>query len=283
MRPDSDSSRGNRRGFTLIELVVALVIGMLVLTSVVQMLIVQGRSYRKQREVIDIRETAREAAALLAWDLRQSFVGASPLAAMGAGSVTLRSPRGLGTVCARHPTLARYGLWKTGGNILAGVDDSALVYQVGRDKWTPLKITAVGTPAAMGVASCAWAGARPPDVVVEFAVGTKTDTSYIKIGAPFRGFRHVQYAEYQLNNRWWLGRKVGAAASYEQLTGPLESPGADGLVFAYYDTLGAATANPAAVGSIAFTLRTESFKNTYVGATYAYQRDSLTTRIALRR
>lgn len=272
----------DRRGFTVIELVVAMVLGAIVMTGVVQMMIVQGRGYRKQREMIDVRETARQAVALLSWDLRQSLTGGSPLAVMGPGMVALRSPRGLGTICAKHPTLARYGLWKTGGNIVAGVDDSAMVYQLGRDKWTVLKITAVGTPAAMGVTACAWPGARPPDVVVEFGVGTKTDTSYIKVGAPFRSFRRVEYAEYQLNNRWWLGRKIGAAASYDQLTGPLVAP-ANGLTFTYYDTLGAVTANPSAVGSIAFTLRTESFKNTYVGTTFAYQRDSLTTKVALRR
>jgi prepilin-type N-terminal cleavage/methylation domain-containing protein len=275
--------QGNdRRGFTLIELIVGMVLGLIVLTSVVQMLVVQGRGYRKQREMIDVRQTAREAVALLSWDLRQSMIGGSPLAAMAPGVVALRSPRGLGTICAKHASLPRYGLWKTGGNIVAGVDDSALVYQLGRDKWTVLKITAVGTPAAMGVTACAWPGARPPDVVVEFGVGAKTDTSYIKTGAPFRSFRRVEYAEYQLNNRWWLGRKVGAAASYEQLTGPLVAP-ANGLQFTYYDTLGAVTTNPSAVGSIAFTLRTESFKNTYVGSTYVYQRDSLTTKVALRR
>ena len=272
-----------RRGFTIIELLVGLVVGLMVMASVVQMMIVQGRGYRKQREIIDIRETARQATALLAGDLRQSGVGESPLSAMGANSIALRSPRGIGTICAKHATLARYGLWKTGGNILAGTDDSALVYQLGRDKWTKLKVTAVGTPAAMGVAACAWPGARPPDVVVEFAVGTKTDTSYIKVGAPFRNFRRVEYAEYQLNSRWWFGRKVGAAGSYEQLTGPLVAPASNGLAFAYYDTLGAVTANPAAVGSVAFTLRTESFKKTYVGNTYVYQRDSLTTKVALRR
>ena len=271
-----------RAGFTMIELLVGLVVGLIVLSSVVQMLIVQSRGYRKQREIVDIRETAREATALLAWDLRQSAVGGSPLAAMGANSIALRSPRGVGTICAKHPTLARYGLWKTGGNILATIDDSALVYQLGRDKWQALRITAVGTPAAMGVAACAWPGARPPDVVVEFAVGTKVDTSYIKVGAPFRNFRRVQYAEYQLNSRWWLGRKVGAAASYEQLTGPLVAPSSNGLAFAYYDTLGVVTANPAAVSSIAITLRTESYKKTYVGSTYVYQRDSLATKVALR-
>jgi len=273
----------SRRGFTIIELLVSLVVGLLVLTSVVQMLIVQGRGYRKQRELVDIRETAREASALLSWDLRQSGVGGSPLAAIGANSITIRSPRGMGTVCARHPTLARYGLWKTGGNIVASPDDSALIYQLGRDNWQALKITAVGTPAAMGVVACAWPGARPPDIVVEFAVAAKTDTSFIKVGAPFRNFRRVQYAEFQLNNRWWLGRKVGAATSYEQLTGPLVAPSSNGLAFSYYDTLGAVTVNPATVGAVAFTLRTESYKATYVGNTFGYQGDSLTTKVVLRR
>lgn len=275
--------RGDRHGFTLIELLIGLVLGAVVMGGAVQMMIVQGKGYRKQREIIDVGETAREAAALLAWDLRQSAMGGSRLAVMGPGTLTLRSPRGLGTICAKHPLLARYGLWKTGGNILATTDDSALVYQLGRDKWVALKITAVGTPAAMGVSSCAWPGARPPDVVVELAVGTNADTSYIRVGAPFRGFRRVEYAEYQSNNRWWLGRKVGTAASYDPLTGPLVAPASNGLTFAYYDTLGAVTTIPSAVGSIAFTLRTESFKNTYVGKTYVYQRDSLTTKVALRR
>ncbi len=283
MRAKSANSTPARRGFTIIEVLLGLVVGLFVLSSVVQMLIVQSRGYRKQREIIDISETAREATALLAGDLRQSGVGDSPLAAMGPNSIALRSPRGMGTICAKHATLARYGLWKTGGNILAGTDDSALVFQLGRDKWTALKITAVGTPAAMGVPACDWPGARPPDMVVEFAVGIKTDTSYIKVGAPFRSYRRVEYAEYQLDSRWWLGRKIGAAASYEQLTGPLVAPASNGLAFVYYDTLGVVTTDPDAVGTVAFTLRTESFKKTHVGNTYAYQRDSLTTKVALRR
>jgi hypothetical protein len=202
---------------------------------------------------------------------------------MGANGVTLRSQRGIGTICAKHPILARYGLWKTAGNIQATVDDTALVYQVGKGAWNKLKITAVGTSAAMGVNACAWPGARPPDMVVEFAVNAITDTSLIKIGAPFRNFRRVEYAEYQLNGRWWLGRKVGAAASYEQLTGPLLAPASNGLAFTYYDTLGAVSANPAAIGTVAFTIRTESFKNATTGSTFVYQRDSLTTRVAVRR
>jgi Tfp pilus assembly protein PilW len=283
MNAARSQSKGRVRvGFTMIEVLVALVVGMLVLSSVVQLLIVQGRGYRKQREQVDVRETAREAVDLLSWDLRQAAVAGSSFAAMGANAVTIRSFRGLGTVCGKHATLARYGLWRTGGNIQATVDDTALVYQIGRGQWNKLRITAVGTPAAMGLTACAWPGARPPDVVVEFAVTVTTDTSYIKVGAPFRTFRRVQYAEYQQNSRWWLGRKVGAAAAYELLTGPLLAPTSNGLAFTYYDTLGAVTANPAAVGSVAFTLRTESFKNT-PGSTSPYQHDSVTTKIAVRR
>lgn len=278
----SQSTGRVRGGFTMIEVIVALVVGMIVLSSVVQLLIVQGRGYRKQREQVDVRETAREAADLLSWDLRQAAVAGSSFAVMGANAVTLRSFRGLGTVCGKHASLARYGLWKSGGNIQATVDDTALVYQIGRGQWNRLRITAVGTPAAMGVAACAWPGARPPDVVVEFAVTASTDTSYIKVGAPFRSFRRVQYAEYQQNNRWWLGRKVGAAPSYELLTGPLLAPASNGLAFTYYDALGAVTANPAAVGSVAFTLRTESFKNT-IDSNSPYQHDSVTTKVAIRR
>jgi hypothetical protein len=267
----------------MIELIMSFVVGLIVLGGVVQLMIVQGRGYGKQREQVDIRETAREASALLSWDLRHASVAGSSFAVMGANSVTIRSPRGLGTICAKHAVLARYGLWKTAGNILATVDDTALVYQIGKGGWNKLKITAVGTPLAMGVAACAWPGARPPDLVVEFAAPNITDTSQIKVGAPFRNFRRVEYAEYQLNNRWWLGRRVGAAASYEQLTGPLLSPASNGLAFTYYDTLGAVTVNPAAVGSVAFTIRTESYKNARSGSSFVFQHDSVTTTVAVRR
>jgi prepilin-type N-terminal cleavage/methylation domain-containing protein len=275
------TTRG-QRGFTMIEVIVALVVGMIVLGSVVQLLIVQGRGYRKQREQVDVRETAREAAGLLSWDLRQAAVAGSSFAVMGSNAVTIRAFRGLGTVCAKHALLARYGLWKTGGNIQATVDDTALVYQIGRGQWNKLKITAVGTPAAMGVTACAWPGARPPDMVVEFAVTATTDTFCIKVGAPFRTFRRVQYAEFQQSNRWWLGRKVGGAAGYELLTGPLLAPASNGLAFTYYDTLGAVTVDPAAVGSVAFTLRTESYKNT-ISSGSQYEHDSVTTKVAVRR
>ena len=267
----------------MIEIMVSLVVGLIVLGGVYQLMIAQGRGFSKQREVIDGRQTSRDATGLLAWDIRHAASGGSPFAAMGTNTVTLRSPQGLGVICAKHPTMARYALWKTAGSIQSTADDSALVYQVDGSTWIALRIAAVGTPAAMGVAACAWPGARVPDMVVELTVTAPADPNDIKVGAPFRDFRRVEYSEYSLNSRWWLGRRIGGATAYEQLTGPLVSPSLNGLQLAYYDSTGAVTTNASKVASVAVTLRTESFKKTYLKTGFDYQRDSLTTRVAVRR
>lgn len=281
IRRDIVSMRA-RSGFTLIELLISMVIGLIVLGAVYKLMITQSGGYNKQRELADVRETARSATTLLSWDLRHAASGESRIAAMGPNSIGLRSVRGVGVVCAKHPTLARYALWQTAGKIEATPDDSALVFQIGRERWQRVKLTGVGTPAAMGIPSCAWPGAPAPDLVIQVAVASKSDTISIKVGAPFRAYRRVEYTQYSLDGRWWLGRKVGASPGYEQLTGPLLP--STGLSFAYFDTLGASTTIPASVGSVSFTLNAESYKKARVASgAYAYQRDSLSTKVLLRR
>ena len=277
-----DQRLAARAGFTIMELMISMMIGLVVLTAVYKLMITQTGGYGKQRELADVRETARSGSTLLSRDLRHAASGGGAVVAMSSNSITLRSVRGVGIVCAKHPTLPRYALSRTAGKIEAAVDDSALIYQIGRERWQRVKVTGVGTPASMGISSCAWPGTRAPDVVIQVAVNTKSDTVGIKVGAPFRSFRRVQYAQYMLDNRWWLGRKVGASPNYEQLTGPLRAAG--GLSFSYFDTLGAPTASPGAVGMVAFTVNAESYKKARANSgQYAFQRDSLTTKVLLRR
>lgn len=283
MRGRDSFSLQSRRGFTIIELMISMMIGLILLGAVYKLMTTQTAGYNKQRELADVRETARSGSTLLSRDLRHAASGGSSVVAMSANSITLRSIRGLGIVCAKHPTLARYALSRTAGKIEATPDDSALVFQIGRERWQRVKLTNVGTPASMGIASCAWPGTpRVPDAVIEVAVNTKSDTVGIKVGAPFRAYRRVQYAQYLLDDRWWLGRKVGSAPGYEQLTGPLRA--SNGLTFAYFDTLGAPTAAPSAVGMVAFTLNAESYQKARLNSgSYEFQRDSLTTKVLLRR
>jgi type II secretory pathway pseudopilin PulG len=272
------------RGFTIAELVVSLAVAGLVLTSITRLMMRQAQGFRKQREVMDARETGRGAGALLAWELRHAATAGSRPSRIAADSLTIRSLTAFGVVCGKHPTLPRLALWRTAGIFTATAADSAMVFEYGRDTWRRVKITQVGTPADLGVTTCAWAGGRPPDVVVQLAVTSRWDTANVYVGAPLRVFRQVHYAEFEASGRWWLGRRVGAAAGYELLTGPLLSPAEGGLKFTYFDTLNVATTDASKAAIIGVTIRSQSTKQLqFSGPTGSYQVDSMFTKIALRR
>ncbi len=381
----------NEDGFTVVELLVYFMIASIIIGSVYQLLIGQGRLYTKQRELMDVRATLRAAAALLTWELRQASASGD-LYSIASDSFAIRSIQGGGIVCGEHVAASRVGLWGTWGEFYATADDSALVFAAGNDVWLVGSIDQIYPDhAAAGVQWCDWGGsstepdmvvdvslrATPPDVSAgtiiltpqgavsagatltfvashpaltcaefdsralltidappvtsgpmngctftvtipnqppsqDFKIKieiTKDDypqldedllfdavwygstldspvapvTDYVDVGAPFRAFRSTQYGIYQEDGRWWLGRKVGAAASYEKLAGPLRAPADSGLVLTYYDGAGNTTAIPMQVALVEIILRGESFgKVPRTGQAPAVQRDTLTTRVSLR-
>lgn len=97
-------------GFTLVEMMISMVVAGIVMGAVYQLLIGQSRAYGKQRELMDVHETLRSAATLLAWEIRQSGAWGGDLYSISANSITLRSNQGGGTVCAKHSSLPRFGL-----------------------------------------------------------------------------------------------------------------------------------------------------------------------------
>ncbi len=264
---------------------VYVVVAGILMAGVYKLLIGQSRAYAKQRELMDVHETIRGAAALLAWEIRQASAAGGDIYAIGANSITLRSVQGSGIVCTLHATLPRLGIRGEPGDMAATADDSALIFVAGApgptdDVWNALSLTAVNTPAALGVGGCAWTASGTPDVAVEIGVTVPSDTAGLAVGAPFRAFRRVEYAIYWEDGRWWLGRKVGAAAAYEMVTGPLLSPMSGGLVLSYSDSTGAATADPTLVAMVSFVIRAESYRRTPGSSNY--QADSVVTRVALR-
>ncbi len=106
----------------------------------------------------------------------------------------------------------------------------------------------------------------------------------VEVGAPFRAFRRVQYGSYQEDGRWWLGRKVGSAASYQRMMGPLLAPTDSGLVFTYYSAGGDKTTNPFLVRYVDIVIRGESLGKVRRagGQAPAPQEDALTFRVSLR-
>ncbi len=272
-------------GFTLVELLIYMVLTAVIMTAVYQLMIGQGRQYGKQIEVMDANESLRSTAVLLAWDLRQASSAGGDLYSIKPNAIVLRSVQGAGTVCALHATQPRLGLWATTGDIDATALDSALVFSVwGADVWAVTKLKQVTTSSSIGVGACAGTGVTP-DLGVEIIIGPSARDSMVAtgivVGAPFRSFRRVEYGLYVADGRTWLGRKVGGAASYEKLTGPLKAT--DGLAFRYYDKAGNLTADPLRVSVVEFTLQAESFGRARGGSgTLDYQRGNLVIKVALR-
>ena len=284
--PSSSRVHQGRAGFTLIELMIYVVLSFTLLGAIYKLLIVEQRIYGKQRELLDVRESVRAAAALLSWELRHSTVAGSNLLVLGANSVTLKSVQGVGIVCAKHATLPQYALWRSSGDFSATTDDSARVYALTTNSWPAkgLRVNSVGTPAALGVSTCAWPGARTPDIAVGLSNITGiTDTNGIKVGSPIRLFRQVEYGEFLEAGRWWLGRRIGSSVTWEKLTGPLMSPTDSGLQFRYYNSANAVTAVPSAVVRVEVLLRGQSYKRNAGSAAVQFEVDSARSRVGLRK
>jgi type II secretory pathway pseudopilin PulG len=273
-----------RSGVTMLELMLALVMGSMLIAAVFGVMINSSKEFRRQRETVDVGETLRGAAALLTVELRNASATRGDLLAISPESLAVRSFQSTGAICGT--STRRYGIAAAAGTFGSGADDSMLVIQASGTTWNKAKVTAVWTnPGSPYVASCAgWAGTPVPLKVIELAANVAgADTIGVGIGSVVRGYRKTVYKLVSSSGRWWLGRRVGAAGTYDIVTGPLLASGAaGGLRFAYYDAGGNVTAVPAAVSRVTITLRAESSRNAPSGATVAKRRDSLRATATLR-
>lgn len=270
---------GNReRGFTIIELLISMVISLMLLAAAYSVLITQVRSFEIQRGKMDARETLRGAASLLTSELRAASSSRGDLYAIAPQTITLRSLLGSGVIC---DTLAnRYGAWQPHGDFQATAADSVLIFSHTSLTWHSVKVSQVWTdPAAGGIPTCDWAGGIVPGLVVQVVAG---DTAGMRIGSGIRAFRRIQYGIFQQDGRWWLGRKLASAGSYDILTGPLSSPADSGLVFHYYDNAGAETADPTQVVRVELVLQAESYALARVGSGTTLPKDSVAIMMFLR-
>jgi prepilin-type N-terminal cleavage/methylation domain-containing protein len=297
----------NRRGFTLVELLIALVLLGLVSTAIYQVLNTNQRTYLAQTQRIDLQQNIRAGAAILPGEFRTLDAGEGDIQApMTATSITIRAIRKLGFMCA-PPTLGG-GL---GNNIFTArvapaygngafvPNDSVLVYWEGDpttrsdDSWIPGQVQKIDAPTAGGCADAGTPGAPHPGYVVTlnspWPVGNASSgvafntPNMITNGSPVYGFQTVTYALWQSSSdgRWYVGMTI-AGQPTQPLIGPLTGP--NGLTFNYYDANGAVTAVPAQVAQIEIILRAETVAQVRPGYTNApaYQIDSVDTRVALR-
>ncbi|GMR14394.1 MAG: hypothetical protein BMS9Abin29_2649 [Gemmatimonadota bacterium] len=277
-------------GFTIIELLVVSVVGLVVVLGAYQLLVSQSRMLTQQRELVDARDSARGGATLLAWELKSVSASGGDLYAIDPDFLVIRSVQATGVICSWSDTGAgesQYGLRQTSGQFSGTVNDSAMIFSVIDNTWGAYNVTSAWTGSdawTAGSPVCFWGdsttAAPRPEAAIE--IDTTAALANLEVGGPVHVFRKTTYALSQRNGRWWLGRQVGTSA-WELLTGPMRSPTNGGLTFRYYDAVGDPTTNPLAVVRVEFTLRAESFGSVSPGgATGGVVEDSTTTTVFLR-
>lgn len=289
-----------RRGFTLIELMIALVLLGIVSAAVYKVLVNNQRVYLAQTQTIDLQGNIRAAAAILPAEFRELDAADGDIKAMTPTSLRIRAMRQLAFVCADPVlggglgqivlTVRATPIYGTRQTFSQG--DSILVYFEGDpttrndDKWLPAQLQKAPDPGFCADSNVA----NNPAFLLTLQPQWINDPTLnragaITRGAPVRGFDKVAYELYQspTDNNWYLGQRNPAqGGTIQPMIGPLIGP--NGVTFSYYDSVGVATADSSKVSQIGFVLRarTASPIRSAGSGVQDYKVDSVVSWVALR-
>jgi len=283
-----------RRGFTLVELLVALVLVGIVAASIYQLLINNQRIYLEQTERVDLNATIRTAVALLPSELKEADASdplGSDIVAMSASSITFKAMRGLYVLCQAPPTgtttsgeIVAYRSTTFGMRAADATSDSVLVFAEGTpyvradNVWLHANLAGVSyggsCPASAGSVTLSLTGIEPSGGLDNVAAS-----------APVRVYEVIQILTYtDALGDLWLGRREYRKGSGWSDTQPLLGPlAASGLSFTYYDSNGNVTNTPANVARIEVRVIGQTSRTVRASdGTIRYVVDTLTTQVALR-
>ncbi len=252
--------RRDRRGFTLVELLIVTVLGALVLAAALQVLITNSRTYSAQSAAITGQQSTRMALEVLFNDLRLVSPQGGDILMMSPDSLRVRLMRKFSRACATN-------LLMTGTPTMIVLDpgpvdfvagDSVFVFADKKqaddddDIWIAARVTQATVAVCPQVAIPPIAGYE-----LRFAgQNTLFDIpDSVHNGAPVRSYTTVRFGLITYLGDTYLGRGEGNAA-LSPVAGPL-LPGT-GLEFVYRDALGAVTNTPTDVRQIVVRVRSES-------------------------
>jgi prepilin-type N-terminal cleavage/methylation domain-containing protein len=286
----------NRRGFTLVEILVSLVIMLIVSGAIYKMLNSTQRLSRAQAERVSLQSNVRSGALVVPTELRElsTYAGGSVIqndvliAPVGGTDITYRAMRGIGFVCQATATEIRIarnslaGSWPgySGYRDPKEIRDGIYVFIDGDesvggvDSWLQLPITGVTAASTCGAASA-----------IALTVPNTSALATLPLRTPIRIFEVMQLQLYVNGGKSWLGAKsVNTGEAFQPVLGPLSD--ANGLAFEYLDAAGAATTTLNAIKSIRVTVRgiTEQGINGGSGSSGAMSnvQDTLVSQVVLR-
>ena len=263
--------KGDRRGFTLIELMIVAVVGAMVVGATYQIMLSSQRALTMQTAQVQGRQTVRAGLDILFAELRELSRAEGEILTMESDKIEFRAMRAFGLVCSINPSGSPMRVQKIGRFFESG--DSIMVFADNRVEIASDDTILSGAVASIDTTeTCSGGDAAQSLTVPALVAAFATDT--VRIGAPVRGFTIYTYGLYSLEGDYYLARRSGTTTA--PLVGPLSS---NGVSFIYSDSFGNVTTNPRAVSQIQVTLRSESKVLDAQGRPVA---DSLTTAIYLR-
>jgi prepilin-type N-terminal cleavage/methylation domain-containing protein len=288
-----------RHGFTLVELLIALVLFLIVSAATFQLLQNTQRVARAQAERTDMQSNMRAGALILPAELRSvgydrdvtntgnpAGTVMADILGMAADSIAFRAVRSSGIVC--NVAANTYVIDNGGAGFYTGYRapvpgrDTLMVYgeldpgTSSDDAWFRKRITGTGA----GNCTATYGARAGTALTTDDAVPGDS----VVIGAPFHTFEVMSYKLLQgADNRWYLNARSMSTpgSSYQPMLGPLAP---QGFQLEYYDANGAVTAVPSSVRSIQITLISQSSSRVsgMGSSNQQVQFDTLVTRVALR-
>ena len=277
------------RGFTLTELMIALVVFIIAATSISRFALTSQRVSQAQIEIIAMQSNLRTGTLVVPTELRELAANGtgSDILTMGSSSITFRAMRGVGFMCQITSTEIR--LLDTGSvpfygtRSVASGRDSVIVFVENDpddstdDAWLALEPTAVDVASNCGV------NAAVRLTFSDFSGLLTNGMADLQVGGPLRSFEVMELSQMNSGGATWLGaRSVSSGqASLQPVLGPLQ---VNGILLQYFTSAGLATTAPTDVRQIRLTLRgvTQRAVSRGLGDSRSFLQDSLITTVHLR-
>ncbi len=266
IRASMARAAGARRdaGFTLVELLVAVVVASVLMVSIFQVLIANQQIYTVQREQIQAQQTVRAGLDVLVSELRQASPAQGDIIGMEADRVRFRAFRGAGLACdwdGTDLTVAPLGRdFSAGDLVFLYVDGDPET--AADDQWALGEIASIQDTDICPVDAGQDDPQRPAQVVRLTGLTPSPAVAAVRSGALLRSFEVFEYGLMQgPGNDTFLGRtQLDGSGSPVDVAVPLVGPvrPGSGVVFEYLDGAGEVTAVAQEVRSIRVRVETIS-------------------------
>jgi prepilin-type N-terminal cleavage/methylation domain-containing protein len=225
-----------RRGFTLAELMISLVLGALIIAVVLQFVSGQARLTTMQSGREEVQQNARGALEMVASDLRGALSAGVEVGDTNAVEVML--PRRWGVVCSQVGTTATTVVFPDipGQPLPVGAGAGLLFQQPGAAAWLPaLPTRATVTDSTRVVVATACAARNPTGNLVAYRLDGAAHPG-VAAGSTVALYQRVRYDVRESRGQQWIHRSngmTGGSFSMQPLAGPVDAA-AGGISFTYF-------------------------------------------------